>query len=138
MARILVVGNCDPDFASLRSMLEHNFDVQISRAMFVDEACEILERVSFDLVVVNRRIFADDSDGAQLIDRMIASREWAATPVMLISNFPDAQQDAVRRGARSGFGKSALNDPATIQKLAELLPRKSTAQTECGNPPAIS
>jgi hypothetical protein len=40
---------------------------------------------------------------------------------MLVSNYADAQRDAVGRGALPGFGKSALRQPETLSRLAEVL-----------------
>ena len=44
-------------------------------------------------------------------------------PVMLISNYPEAQEKAVSDGAVRGFGKAVLDDPATVELLAAFLPR---------------
>lgn len=122
-ARLLDVGNCDFDHGLLRALLEANFDVRIDRVMFVSEAVETLVRTRFDLVLVNRRIFADDSDGGALIRLMKADPELSGIPVMLVSNFPEAQERAVADGARRGFGKAALDDPRTIDLLSQYLPR---------------
>ncbi len=40
---------------------------------------------------------------------------------MLVSNYEDAQQDAVARGALPGFGKAALRQPETRNRLAAIL-----------------
>jgi hypothetical protein len=40
---------------------------------------------------------------------------------MLVSNYEDAQLQATSRGALLGFGKAALNEPATHRRLAEVL-----------------
>ncbi len=40
--------------------------------------------------------------------------------MMLISNFPDAQAQAVQAGALPGFGKSELGSPQTVKKLQAL------------------
>jgi len=42
-------------------------------------------------------------------------------PVMLVSNFADAQAQAVESGALPGFGKAALNAPETLARLKEQL-----------------
>lgn len=119
--RVLDVGNCDPDHGKIVGMLTRNFDVQTDRVMFVDEALKALSGTHYDLVLVNRRIFADDSDGGELIRRMKASEALVRTPVMLVSNFPDAQAKAVAEGAVPGFGKAAIDQPATIEMLAGYL-----------------
>jgi len=116
----LDVGNCDPDHRGIRDLLERHFDVTVDRARLVDEAMTQLGRQRYDLVLVNRIIFDDDSDGSELIRRMQHDGH-KTTPVMLISNYADAQERAVADGAVRGFGKAALHDPATVQLLARHL-----------------
>ncbi len=125
--RVLVVGNCDPDHGAIRALLQRNFEVEVERVMFVAEALQALRRGPFALVLVNRLIFADQSDGAALIAAMRTDPALASTPVMLISNFADAQDAAVVLGAERGFGKAELNQPATVEHLARWLPRQSGA-----------
>jgi hypothetical protein len=38
-------------------------------------------------------------------------------PVMLVSNFEDAQQQAIKAGAERGFGKGALTAASTEELL---------------------
>lgn len=127
MRRVLDVGNCDPDHSGIRLMLLRNFDVQIERVMFVPEALALLERTTCDLVLVNRLIFADGSDGLELVRAMRADQRFQGTPVMLISNFPEAQRAAQAAGAVPGFGKARVGAPETVELLAEYLPRRVPA-----------
>ncbi len=117
---VLDVGNCDPDHASMRRLLSH-FGVEPDRVMSVDEAMTALSDKSYDLVLVNRLIFADGSDALPLIERMQADDRLKDTPVMMISNYADAQERAMAAGAKCGFGKGDLNDPATLEKLRPYL-----------------
>lgn len=122
--RALIVGNCDPDFGRIAHLLRQNFDVEIVRVMHVSEAVAELLRGEFALAAVNRRVFADDSDGLDLVRAMkagTAGETAARTPVMLISNFEEAQAAAVAAGAVRGFGKAALDAPQTVQLLAKYL-----------------
>lgn len=124
--RVLDVGNCDPDHGAIRRLLLRHFDVSIDRVMFVEEARLALSSEKYDLVLVNRLIFADQSDGLNLVKAMQAS-ELRTTPVMMISNHADAQRRAVAAGAVPGFGKRGLEDPETIERLGAYLPRKQVA-----------
>ncbi len=119
--RVLDVGNCDPDHASLRRFLIHNFDVDLDRVMFVNEALEALAETAYAMVFVNRLIFADSSEGLTLIKQMRADDTMRNTPVMMISNYADAQDGAVAAGAVRGFGKADLTDAATITLLKPYL-----------------
>ncbi|MCP4247764.1 MAG: hypothetical protein GY778_12015 [bacterium] len=121
-ACVLDVGNCDPDHARIRVLLEGNFAVDIDRVMFVDEALAKLADGPYSLVMVNRLIFDDGSDGGRLIREMQAG-EHRDIPVMLISNYPEAQEKAVTEGAVRGFGKAAVGEPATVELLSAYLPR---------------
>jgi CheY-like chemotaxis protein len=123
-ARVLDVGNCDPDHGSIRAMLTAHFDVEIDRTMFVDEALDALGRTRYDLVLVNRLIFEDGSDGLGLVRAMRADAAQK-TPVMMISNFADAQERAVSAGAVRGFGKASLATPETLQRIGEYLPARA-------------
>lgn len=119
---VLDVGNCTPDHTAIHAMLTSHFDVRIERVMHVSEALTALARQPFALVLVNRQIFADGSPGMPLIEHMHSDPNLKETPVMLVSNYADAQAAAVTAGARPGFGKASLNTTETIRKLAEFLP----------------
>jgi len=41
--------------------------------------------------------------------------------VMLVSNYEDAQKEAVAAGALAGFGKASLGRPAMIESLRSVL-----------------
>jgi two-component system chemotaxis response regulator CheY len=124
-ARVLDVGQCSPDHSAIRSLLHRTFNVYIDQAGSVDEAIEELKTASYDLVLVNRVIFEDGGSGAELIAKMKSVRDFRDVPVMMISNFNDAQQDAVAAGGVPGFGKAELNDPSTIALLRKYLPSRA-------------
>ncbi len=120
--RVLAVGDCDPDHNRLGRMLDRNFDVVLDRVMSVEEALAKLATERYDLVLVNRLIFADDSDGGELI-RRVQTGGYQGTPVMMVSNYADAQAKAVADGAVPGFGKTVLDDSATVELLGKFLKR---------------
>ncbi|MBX3394637.1 MAG: response regulator [Phycisphaerae bacterium] len=125
---VLDVGNCDPDHGMIRKMLLKHFDVEIDRVMFVDEAIEKLRKRSYDLVMFNRLIFDDGSEGIELLRRAKVEPSLAATPMMMISNFAEAQARAVAAGGVPGFGKDSIFAESTCELLSRYLnPRKSGA-----------
>ncbi|HYW80014.1 MAG TPA: response regulator, partial [Thermoguttaceae bacterium] len=75
----------------------------------------------FDLVLVNRRIEDDNSDGLAVIEQIKADPHLAETPVMMLSNYAEAQAAALAAGAEPGFGKAELGHPATVEKLGRFL-----------------
>ena len=117
---VLDVGNCNPDYNMIRQWLTEYFDVQIDRVMFVDDALAQMREQSYALVLFNRLIFDDGSQGIELLHQA----HLAKTPMMMISDFAKAQETAVTAGAERGFGKSSLSDPQTIELLARYLPKK--------------
>jgi two-component system chemotaxis response regulator CheY len=80
-----------------------------------------MKRQPFDLVLINRKLDQDYSDGINVLRMIKADYDLANTPVMLITNHADHQQAAVTEGAEYGFGKLEFQEPATLEKLARFL-----------------
>lgn len=123
-SRVLDVGNCDPDHGMIRAMLERHFHVEIDRVMFVHEALDAMKRERYDLVLVNRLIFADGSPGIELHRRARADAAIADVPIMMISNHAEAQSQSVAAGGVCGFGKAQLQHPNTVDCLRPLLAKQ--------------
>ena len=119
--RVLNVGNCSLDHDAIRRLIEDNFDADIVAAQGTDDALEALRRAPFDLVLANRKFAPSAALGIDLIRQMKSDPQLGTTPVMLVSNYPDAQQEAVAAGAEPGFGKAELDREETRQKLARFL-----------------
>lgn len=119
--RVLDVGQCGFDHGALRQLIEGQFAAEVVQAHRCDEALQRLKNEQFDLVLVNRKLDADYSDGLEVVRAIKADRALADTPVMLVSNYPDAQEAAVAAGAEPGFGKLELAQPATREKLRPFL-----------------
>jgi CheY-like chemotaxis protein len=119
--RVLSVGQCAPDHAALASFLRGNFDAQITTADLADEALQALRRQPFDLVLINRKLDADYSDGLEIVKAIKAAPELAAVPVMLITNYQEHQDAAVAAGAVRGFGKLEYGNPQVLQRLREVI-----------------
>lgn len=120
-SRLLDVGNCDPDHSTIRRMLTSHFDVDIDRVMFVDEAIKKMTVNQYDLVLVNRLIFADGSEGIELHSRVRDNPAVRPAPIMMISNFKEAQERSVFAGGVPGFGKNSVFDPSTRELLSQYL-----------------
>jgi two-component system, chemotaxis family, chemotaxis protein CheY len=121
MKRVLDIGQCRPDHASICRLIEHQFEAQVFSANGWDDAEEQLRDTPVDLVLVNRLLDADGSDGLEIIRRLKADPQFSTVPVMLVSNHAQHQQTAVASGAEPGFGKARLQDPATIETLRKHL-----------------
>ncbi|MBE7438315.1 MAG: response regulator [Spirochaetales bacterium] len=118
MKRILDVGQCNPDHSALAA-LARRAGAEVVRVARTQEALQILREEPIDLVFVNRKIDADYSDGTELIQEM--QRQGISTPIMLISNYPSAQAEAVQLGALPGFGKNELSSPGVLTRIREAL-----------------
>lgn len=119
--RVLDVGNCVPDHAAIRGMLESSFGAEVVQAHTADEALAALRTRHFDLVLVNRKLDHDYSDGLPIIQQIKQDQELAGVPCMLITNYADHQQAAIAAGAVCGFGKKELGTVETRAKLASFL-----------------
>lgn len=119
--RVLDVGNCVPDHAAIRRLIEENFQAEVVRATAADAAVRRLRDEPFHLVLVNRILDADGDDGQSLIERIRADARLLRVPVMMVTNYPDCQERAVRAGAEPGFGKAALGEGRTLERLRKVL-----------------
>lgn len=118
---VLDVGNCVPDHAAIRGMIESNFDAKVLQADNLTDALSVLEQQQIELVLVNRKLDVDYSDGLAVIHQIKANEQHRETPVMMITNYEDHQELAVAAGAVKGFGKLALSDAATLETLRAFL-----------------
>jgi CheY-like chemotaxis protein len=121
MKRVLDVGQCSMDHGSLRYLVEKQFEASLAQAHSQPEALARLRAEPFDLVLVNRVFDRDGSDGLSLIRAIKADPQLASVPVMLVSNYPQYQEQATAAGAEPGFGKSELMEPETVALLQKFL-----------------
>jgi PleD family two-component response regulator len=122
-ASLLDVGNCDPDHGMIKQMLSENFDVRIDRVMFVKNALERMRANRYDLVLYNRLIFEDNTEGIELLKATKADPALKDVPIMMISNFEDAQATSIAAGGEPGFGKKAVFASSTVELLSKYLPK---------------
>lgn len=121
--RVLDVGNCVPDHAAIRRLLETQFQAEVTQTHGPEDTLEALKGQAYDLVLVNRKLDEDYSDGMEIIAQIKANPALAKTPCMLITNYPEQQEAAVAAGTEYGFGKKELRTAETHQKLAKFLER---------------
>ncbi len=117
--RFLVVGNCGADDAAIGSMLSNNFDASIERAKSSSEASRKIEEQSFDLVLVNRIFDATGEQGVRFIAEQ--KSRYPDLLMMLISNYQDAQDQAIQAGAVNGFGKSKTGSQETVSTIRQAI-----------------
>jgi DNA-binding NarL/FixJ family response regulator len=123
--RVLDVGNCVPDHSAIRAMLERTFGADVLQTHGPDDTLALLRHEPVDLVLVNRKLDQDYSDGLDIIKSIKADVKLSGLPCMIISNDPDQQQIAVAAGAEYGFGKKELYADPTRTRLAKFLTNNS-------------
>ncbi len=119
--RVLDVGNCGMDHGSLTRLVQREFSAEADSAHDAEEAVQAAKSGKYALVVVNRVLDSDGSSGLAIIQSLKSDPATKDVPVMMITNYPDHQAKAVAAGAEPGFGKSTLQEPETIARLAKYL-----------------
>lgn len=119
--RVLSVGQCQADHGSISRLLQSHFAPEIHRAEDARQALDQMRGESFSLVLVNRVFDANGDSGQDFIRQVKGDPALRDIPIMLISNFPEAQEEASRSGAIPGFGKDALHRPSTVDLLRPYL-----------------
>lgn len=119
--RVLNVGHCLPDHMAIQAAILRHFDVEVIPAEDAESALALLREQLFSLVLVNRKLDRDYSDGLEVIRKIKMDAGLSTVPVMLVTNFSDCQQKAVQAGAVPGFGKQALGTDEVIEKLRPVL-----------------
>ena len=120
--KVLLVGHCGPDSSYLRMAIKRAVpEADILMADDSDELSKSLQRENIDLILFNRELGYgfDPDEGVEAIRILRQGR--LNTKMMLVSNYPDAQQAAVAAGATLGFGKRELGTPRVTELLREAL-----------------
>lgn len=121
MPKVLSVGQCGFDHSSIARHLHARFGAEVKAAASQVEALEALRKGRFDLILVNRVFDWDGAPGIELIRVLKADSELSNVPVILVSNYPDAQIEAESLGALPGFGKAELDTARARDRLAAAL-----------------
>lgn len=116
--KVALVGHCGPDSYMLRSAVKHVLpDAQIA---MIDDGAALKMAIADGVTVllVNRVLgYGFDADsGVGLIGALRASHPQLK--LLLISNYADAQAQAVAAGAMPGFGKNNIGSPKMREALA--------------------
>lgn len=118
---VLSVGQCAPDHASISGFLNRHFDVDIQTADLPEDTLQRLREQPADLILINRKLDTDYSEGMDILRTLKADPELRKIPVMIVSNFEESQTAAVAEGAEYGIGKSELTTDAARDRVAAFL-----------------
>jgi len=102
-------------------LLSRHFGADVVSADTFADAESRLEGGGFDLALVNRVLDRDGASGLDFIARIRGNEALRSLPVMLVSNYQDAQAQAVALGALPGIGKAKLGHPTTLARLRAVL-----------------
>jgi CheY-like chemotaxis protein len=119
--KVLSVGQCFADHGALRRVFLKHYGAEVVGADSAEEALALLRDESFSLVLVNRVLDGDGASGLEVLRQIRSDEKGAAVPVMLVSNYEDAQKQAEQAGAVRGFGKGALGHPAMLTLVRPFL-----------------
>lgn len=119
--RVVLVGHCGPDSSYLRMAVSSaGKDVKVTAADDERSLRRELEQGAA-LVLVNR-VLDYGFETEQGVDVIRHFRgEFPAVPMMLISNYPEAQAAAVAAGAAPGFGKGEIGTRRVTEMLKQAI-----------------
>jgi hypothetical protein len=119
--KVLLVGHCGPDSNYLRMAIRKaEPSVEIVMADDPQELSSALEK-GVDLVLLNRELgygFVQPL-GVDVIKTL--KQAMPQQRMMLVSNYPEAQQAAEAAGAIPGFGKREIGTPRVTKLLQDAL-----------------
>lgn len=112
-----LVGHCVPDSSHLTMTVTRAVPGTVVKRVTDETSTQALLAAGVDLLLVNRAMEPGYADavGTDYIRRLRVSHP--GVKVMLISNYPESQAEAVNDGAFPGFGKAELTKPETLSKL---------------------
>src|SRR4051794_26074401 len=117
--KVALVGHCGPDSTYLRLAVSSSVkEANVVLAYDEKSLTKIIEE-GVDLLLLNRQLdygYASE-EGVELIAQLRAKHP--NLKMMLVSNYEDAQEAAVKAGALYGFGKREIGTP----KVKDLLRR---------------
>lgn len=119
--RVALIGHCGPDSSFLRMAVSRA--AKGAQVVAADDTAELdrLLNEGVDLLLFNRVLDYgfDESEGVAIIRKLRASHP--NLKMMLISNYPEAQAEAVAAGALPGFGKREMSSPRVTELIRAAL-----------------
>jgi DNA-binding NarL/FixJ family response regulator len=116
--RVLDVGQCQIDGPRIGRFLR-NLNCHVDRVHSKEQAIAHAATHHYDLVLVNRVLNNDGSPGVDVIEALHAAHP--SLRMMLVSDYSDAQKEAMEHGAIQGFGKAELDSPETEDLIKSAL-----------------
>jgi CheY-like chemotaxis protein len=118
---VMSVGQCGFDHTRISRFLHETFGARTVASDTADKALATARSGSFELILVNRVFDRDGFLGVELIRTLKGDPSLAGIPVILVSNYADAQAEAIALGALPGFGKGDLSSAKAREALDPIL-----------------
>ena len=119
--RVALIGHCGPDSSYLRlAVTRAQKDVKVVMADDAEELQRVIDE-GVDLLLFNRVLdygFSED-EGVAVMRGLRAKHP--ELKMMLVSNYPESQAEAVAAGALPGFGKREIGTPRVTELIREAL-----------------
>ncbi len=120
MKNVLIIGHCDLDHPQITSLIEKNFSANVTRLKQLNEAIGFLENHDYNLVIINRIGAFDQESGLELIKEIKQDKRFNV-PLMMVTNYKEQMDAAIKTGAVPGYGKDKLHDVETLELLRKYL-----------------
>ncbi len=120
MKNVLIIGHCDLDHPQITSLIEKNFSANVTRLKQLNEAIGFLENHDYNLVIINRIGAFDQESGLELIKEIKQDKRFNV-PLMMVTNYKEQMDAAIKTGAVPGYGKDKLYDVKTLELLRRYL-----------------
>ena len=125
--KVLLVGHCGPDSSYLRmAVRKAEPGAEILMADDPRELTAAFAKGEIDLILFNRELGYgwDQPMGVDVIRQLKLTMPHQR--MMLVSNYPDAQQAAEAAGALPGFGKREIGSARVTELLKDAIGVKSS------------
>lgn len=113
---VVLVGHCGPDMFMLRGAVKRALPGATIQS--ADDAAQLAGLLQPGVLLLVNRVLDggfETESGIELIRSLV--HRHPGIRAMLISNYPEAQQQAVEAGACPGFGKRDINSENTVTLL---------------------
>ncbi len=117
---VLDVGQCGFDHMQIAKICLQ-FGAQTRQIHTENELFDTLKKEAPNLIFINRILDSNGANGIKIIKNLKSDDNTKYLPVLLISNYAQAQHEAVSLGALQGFGKNELHTDGTTDLLSKLL-----------------
>jgi ActR/RegA family two-component response regulator len=127
--RIALIGHCGPDSSFLRMAVSRA--AKGAQVVSADDTASLDRLIAegIDLLLFNRVLDYgfEDTEGVEIIRKLRAAHPNLR--MMLVSNYPEAQAEAIAAGALPGFGKREMNSPRVTDLIRNALETERTSNT---------